>query len=86
MNKLTLLALLGTVDACIFADFFHVHKHPEEKHRVFKQSEDCQIPEEEFLPIQTVGRQIMQKSYIQSVRGMYHEQYDPITAECFGDW
>ena len=86
MNKLTLLALLGTVDACWIADLLHIHHQPGQKRRLFHQSEDCQIPEEEFLPWHEVSRQIVQKSYIQSVRGMYHEQYDPISQECFGDW
>ena len=86
MNKLTLLALLGTVDACWFADFFHIHHHKGQKHHMFHQSEECQIPEEDFLRYHEIIRQIMQKSYIQSVRGMYHEQYDPITEECFGEW
>ena len=86
MNKLTLLALLGTVDACWIADLLHHCHHGHHDHHIFHQSADCQIPDEDKLANHEIIRQIAQKSYIQSVRGMYNEQYDPISQECFGDW
>ena len=98
MNKLTLLALLGTVDACWVSDLFqklggkhhhcdgHHHGHHKHHHHIFHQSHECKIPDEDVLQNHEIVRQILQKSYIQSVRGMYNEQYDPISQECFGEW
>jgi len=85
MNKLTLLMLLGATDAhgCPFRNALG---YPEGSHQFFPQSLDCKIPDEEKLENHEIWRQLLGETYKRSVRGMYHQVYDPISDQCYGEW
>merc|ERR1711981_499198 len=84
MNKFAVLALLGVVNACPFENMRHMSHKP--LCGMLEPAKHCPATDAKvFLPHEAL-RELLKALHMGFVKGMYQENHDIISDECFGEW